>query len=557
MAFDGAALNAVIIELKEKIVGGRIDKIFQPERDEIVLYIRKDKTRKLLLTVNAKYPRLHLAESAKENPPDAPLFCMVLRKWLAGGRVLDIFQPEFDRAAVFLIEAKNEMGDYAVKKLIAEIMGKHSNLILTDENDIIIDSQKRVTKEISSVREVFPGLAYRDPPRMGKISPLGVPRERFYELVKTPDDVFKNFLGISPVLSKEIAGDYETFLKIFHPDLNVIYKSKKSKELNSKEIFDFAFFDLKIYSDCEKTFFNSPSETIERYYAESDPIFRIKQKTGDLKKIIQNNIDRCEKKSILYKKSFSEIENRESLKLYGELIYANIASIKPGDESLTCADYYSGGETTVLLEKNLTPAENAQKYYKKYNKAKRTAAALAVQIIENDTELKYLETVMATLPFCVSEGDINEIRAELRAEGYLRKFSARQKRPVKTSPLKFISSGGFEIYVGKNNSQNDQLTRSANGSDIWLHVKNIPGAHVVLKTNNRPPSDEAVARAIEEAARLAARYSSARGAAEVDYALKKHVKKPAGAKPGAVIYDHFKTIYATGGDANGSENGAN
>ncbi len=559
MAFDGIAISAVAKELSEKITGGKIDKIYQPENDEIIIALRSSYINyKLLLTCNPSFPRIHLTNNSKDNPSTAPVFCMVLRKHLTGGKILSIKQINFDRIINIVVEAFNEMGDLVKKTLVIEIMGKHSNIILLDDSDSVIDSIKHISYEKSSVRPIFPGRKYTLPPSDNRINPCNYDFESFKNLAKKNNDlasaIYRGYFGISPVAAKEICFVSDIFKYSDDDSLKILYENffktvnSEKREFyiyydNNKRILDFSCFEMPSLAENKKEKFSEINELLDFYYKEKDIFFRVNQKSLDIKKIIENNIDRCKKKSKLYANTLENIKDRDRLKLYGELITSNIYAIEKGISEFTCQNFYDENlaNITIKLDPMLTASENAQKYFKKYNKEKRTFEALKKQITDNENELDYLKTVLISLNSCFDEADIREIREELYNEGYLKKKKNAAKKEKKSKPMAFISSDGFNIYVGKNNLQNDFLTmKFAHGNDIWLHTENIPGSHVIIKTN----SQEIPESTIFEAASLAAYYSQAslQNKVSVVFTNKKNVKKPTGAKPGMVIYNNYKTI---------------
>lgn len=573
MAFDGITIAGVIHEMKENIIGGRIDKIYQPEKDEIVLSVRSfGRGFKLLLTSNASHPRLHFTTASKENPKSPPAFCMVLRKHLNGGKILDVTQPGFERIVNLHIESMNELGDFTRKKLIIEVMGRHSNLILVDDNDVILDSAKRVSLNTSSYREVLPGRQYIFPPSKNKLDTMELEEESFLSVLSSRENhkiqnaIYEAYTGISPVMASEICfradADSSDFClnlseegrkKLFQSFSEVVglvksygFAPEIIKDEKEKSV-DFSAVEMKQFFNYKKERYESVSGMLEDYYAKRDGLYRITQKSSDLRRLVLTNIERCVKKKEIQQNTLKETLNRESLRLYGELITANIHNIQKGMTTLTTVNFYdeAQNEITIPLDPTLTPSENAQKYFKKYNKAKRTFEALKTQIKQNDGELDYLDGVLSSIEYSADERDIAEIRSELMEQGFI-KFSrkAKNKQEKKSKPLHFISSDGFDIYVGKNNNQNDELTlKFARAADIWLHTKNIPGSHVIIASNNKTITETA----ITEAAHLAAFYSKGKNSSlvPVDYTEKRNVKKPSGAKPGFVIYEKNKTAYIT------------
>lgn len=564
MAFDGIIIHSLVNDFTDSILGGKIDKIYQPEKDEIVLLIRgknlegKGENFRLLLSANASYPRVHFINNYKENPMEAPMFCMFLRKHLGGGKIISIEQPEFERILHFNILTRNELGDSITKTLIIEVMGKHSNIILT-ENNIILDSIKHVSYDRSKVRQILPGKNYTSPPTQNKQNPL----KTFYDTdIKNNNNyekvLYENFSGISPFSSsllsqmtteKDINGLHNAFLTViaslekrdFMPYIIL-------SELHTPK--EFCIFGSSVYDNANILTFSNISQMLEYFYKNKDDSSRIINRSTDLKRLLQNNIERCIKKADIQKKSLNEIKNRDTFKLYGELITANAYAISQGDEICILQNFYEQDlpEITINLDKNKTPTENAQAYFKKYKKQKRTYLALLEQIAQNKEELSYLEGVLVSLANCKDDSDLDQIREELFETGIIKKRAIVKKRAKaikkQAKPLHYVSSDGFDIYVGKNNKQNDELTlRTANNDDIWLHTKLIPGSHVILKVKNGETSEVA----LTEAAHLAAFYSKARESSlvPVDYCKRKYVRKPNAAKAGMVIYDNNKTAYIT------------
>jgi predicted ribosome quality control (RQC) complex YloA/Tae2 family protein len=572
LALDGVTVSNIVYELREKLLGGRIDKISQPERDEIILSVRSlGQNYKLLFTAGASSPRVHITTRPKENPMAPPLFCMVLRKHIANGKIIAIDQPDFERIVIFTIESVNEMGDFCTRKLIIEIMGKHSNLILTGEAGEILDSAKRISFETSSVREVLPGKTYVFPPSKEKISPLCADEAGFMSVLKDGNKIqnalYQSYNGISPIMASELcyrsgidpssyvaelsAGDkarlyteFSAFVLEIHAGdyVPMLFFDEKEKP------FDFACVKMLQFAHLKSRRFETVSELLETFYAAKDAVYRSNQKSQDLKKLVQLNIERCVKKKDLQQKTLKDIANRGLYKTYGELLTANIYAVEKGMSAFVTLNYYEEKlpEIKIPLDPNKSAAENAQRYFKRYAKEKRTFTALQEQIKKNDEELHYLEGILAALQNALQEGDIEESRNELADGGFVKKRKLKKGmiRQKKTKPYCYLSSDGFRIYVGKNNRQNDELTlKFANGGDYWLHTKEIPGSHVIIKTGGVSVPE----RTLNEAAMLAAFYSKARDSSlvPVDYTMKKNVKKPSGAKPGMVIYETNKTAYVT------------
>lgn len=573
MAFDGITVSAIKAEIEDKILVGRIDKVYQPEKDEIILGIRSmGQAYKLLLTSNASNPKFHFTQTNPSNPMTPPLFCMVMRKHLQSGKIIKIEQPDFDRILNIYVESLNELGDYSVKKLVLEIMGRHSNIILTDENNTILDCIKHIGHDTSSVREVLPGREYTLPPSQGKINTLELDNNNFNEVLENNPSfeiqsvIYKNYTGISPIAASEIcyranvngSTPVEALTDIqkeivFNKFAGLVEDIKANRFYpesitNEKgKTIDFSPIEMTQFNGLEIKKYTSISELIESFYANRDFAYRIGQKTQDLRKLITQNIERCIRKKDIQMQTLRSIKNRDELRLKGELLTANIYSIKKGMTTVELPNYYSENQELVAIEldSNKTPSENAQKYYKAYNKAKRTFEALKDQIKSNDEELAYLESVLTSVNNCTDEQDVKEIRRELREEGYVKKVKNQKDKSKKHSvPLHFISQDGFDIYVGKNNIQNDELTlKFARPRDIWMHTKNIPGSHVIIVANGQTIPDTT----LNEGAMLSAFYSKAKNSSKVpvDYTEKKNVKKPNGSKPGFVIYETNKTAYIT------------
>ncbi|MCQ4726412.1 NFACT family protein [Anaerotignum faecicola] len=578
MALDGIAVANIIYELKEKLLGGRIDKIYQPQKDELIISVRSiGNNFKLLVSANPSHPRLQITSAQKENPMTPPLFTMVLRKYIAGSKITGIIQPDFERIVIIETEGVNEMGDSVVKKLIIEIMGKHSNIILVDENNKILDSIKRISHDTSSVREVLPGKEYVFPPSQGKKNPLSLNIEEFLNLfnekssLRLQNIIYGSYTGISPAIASEIcfragfdasvhgedinAEDIHTLFSAFAALIkdvkNNAFRPEIIIETKTNRITDFSPVEMKQYGHMKKEHYNSISELLETFYSERDNAYHIKQKAHDMRRIVVSNIERCIKKREIQEKTLKDNKNMDKWKLKGELLTANIYSVEKGTNTFKTINYYdeSMPEIEISIDPTLTPSENAQKYFNKYNKAKRTIAAIKIQQKQNDEELAYLEGILVAIDASTEQADLADIRSELVEAGYIRRkksdSSKKNAKVKKSSPLHFVSSDGVDIYVGKSNIQNDELTiHFAKSDDIWLHTKNIPGSHVIISLSGRMSVPE---QTLLEAANLAAYNSKAKNGSNVpvDYCPRKNVKKPGGAKPGMVIYEQYKTIYIT------------
>jgi len=582
MPQDGTNINSVMLEISHQILGGRVDKITQPEPDEIVISVRgRGANHKLLLTTQSTAPRLHFTNLHKQSPMKAPMFCMVLRKHISSGRIVDIRQPDFERIVEFHIEALDEMGDKSIKILVIEIMGKHSNIMLLApdalaESSKVIDAIKHVPPSVSSVRTILPGVQYSRPPAGGKANPLMATESSFLQAIlsentKIQQALYQRHTGLSPILANEIctrAGiladtltgelTHEERLKIYGTFLYVFERVKAGEfaphiyyDEQGKAI-DLTPINFEMYKHLKAQAYDSPSAMQEAYYAQRDAYYRTGQRTADLRKLIATLLERCRKKALMYDKTLEDIQSQDDLRIKGELLTAFQHQIEKGVESVTLENFYDDNNPLEIpLSPTLTPTENAQRYFKQYNKMKRTHVALAEQIRQNTEDIAYLDSVAVAMEAVLAEADIAEIRAELAEQGFVKrkyanKNSKKAPKPEKTKPLRFTSSDGFEIYVGKNNTQNDQLTlRTAKNHDIWLHTKDIAGSHVLIVTGGAVPPEATII----EAANLAAFYSKGRESSNVpvDYVQRRHVRKPNGAKPGFVIYDRHKTIYVTPG----------
>ena len=559
MAFDGIVVANLVHELKEELLNGRIAKIVQSEADELLLTIKSPAGQKrLLICADASLPLVYLTETNKTAPMTAPNFCMLLRKHISNGRIIDISQPKLERIIRFTIEHLNELGDLCRKVLIVEIMGKHSNIIFCTEEGKIIDSIKHVSAQISSVREVLPGREYFIPDTMHKADPLTVPKEDFSTLLTgKPSPVSKalytSFTGISPVVAEEIchlagldssvpAKEYsEDILCHLYTQFELFLSAVKEKcfspaiYYDGREPKEFSSLPLTHFPNYTKQEFSSISEVLRTYYSTRSQLTRIRQKSVDLRHVVQTALERSRKKYDLQLRQLKDTENREKYKVYGELINTYGYNVSEGARQLEALNYYTNEMLTIPLDPTQTPQENAQRYFAKYNKQKRTFEALSGLCKETKDDITYLESIQTALDIALTEDDLAGIKEELTETGYIKRKFTRKKVKVKNTPLHYISSDGYHMYVGKNNLQNDELTFDfAVGNDWWFHAKQAPGSHVIVKTNGEELPD----RTFEEAGRLAAYYSSMRGSekVEIDYVEKKHVKKPKGGKPGFVVY---------------------
>lgn len=573
MALDAVAVRCLVNELNSYIINGRIDKIHQPEKDEIIIHIRTfTDSYKLVLSASSAHPRIHFTENPKKNPMTAPMFCMLLRKHIGSGKITGAEQIGFERIIRLSIESYNELGDLTTKYLIIEIMGRHSNIILTNHEMKILDSIKHIDFTVSSVRQVLPGLEYTAPPKQDKIDLIDINSEtpiEFNFIGKADKSLLNTVAGISPLTAREII--YRAFRRtdINASELNVNKQSALKVELvkfageirsnnfdpcmitdkASGKVIDFSAVPIKQYeSIAEITPYENINTLLDSFFNTRDMHERMRQKSAGLVKLLNNNIERIAKKLIILEKTLNDAEHKDKYKIYGDLLTANIYKIEDGMNSVEAENYYENNSPTVKipLDPQLSPSQNAQRYYKKYNKAKTAEIEAAKQIKSSRGALDYLESTLTAVENSETESDLNAIRSELIAEGYLnRKINPKKQKQNISKPLHFVSSDGFDIYVGKNNTQNDYLTlKLANSSDIWFHTKNIHGSHTVIKLG----LDKDVPKTtIREAAEIAAYYSKARESSQVpvDFTQIKNVKKPGGARPGMVIYDHYNTIYVT------------
>lgn len=559
MAFDGTTVAALTKELSEQLVGGRIAKIAQPENDELLFTIKTPGGQKrLYISASASLPLIYLTEENKPSPMTAPNFCMLLRKHIGNGRITSITQPGLERIINVQIEHLDELGDLCEKILIVEIMGKHSNIIFCDISGRIIDSIKHISAQMSSVREVLPGREYFIPDTMEKKDPLTVDKDSFISLLRLKPcplgkAIYTSFTGISPVIAEDICflsgidssltpKDMEEDL-FFHLYKQFSYYMDDVKAGNFHPVIyfdndtpkEFCALSLSHFNTFAKKEYSSMSEVLHTYYATKNALTRIRQKSADLRHVIQTALERARKKYDLQSKQLKDTEGRDKYKVYGELINTYGYNLNPGAKELVALNYYTGKEITIPMDPVKTPQENSQKYFARYNKQKRTFEALTELLTETGDDIHYLESISNALDIARSEADLAQIKEELMETGYIRRKYAKKKVKLKNKPMHYISSDGYHIYVGKNNLQNDELTFSfANGGDWWFHAKGAPGSHVIVKTNG----DELPDRTFEEAGKLAAYYSKNRGSdkVEIDYVEKKHVKKPNGAKPGFVVY---------------------
>lgn len=560
MAFDGITIANIVSELNHTIVGGKINKIAQPEADELMITVKNNRTQyRLFLSASASLPLIYLTGENKQGPLTAPNFCMLLRKHIGSARILSVTQPGLERILIFELEHLNELGDICRKKLIVEIMGKHSNIIFCQEDDTIIDSIKHISANMSSVREVLPGRTWFIPHTQDKMDPLSMSREAFTETVSGKNlpvfkAVYTSLTGFSPLIAEELCvrsgidpkrqaqeleeTEKETLWQTTDDLVDRIRRQDFSPVIvyQEEEPLEFAAFPLTKYQDQKSVSYESISQVLESYYSMKNKITLIRQKSADLRRIVTTAIERTSKKYELQQKQQKDTEKKEKYRIYGELLNTYGYHLEEGARSLEALNYYTNEMITIPLDEHLSAAENAKKYFDRYTKLKRTEEALNELLEETRSDLEHLESIRTSLDIALDEDDLVEVREELMEYGYLRrKGSSGKKKKIVSRPFHYRSSDGFDIYVGKNNFQNDELSfKFASGNDWWFHAKGQPGSHVIVKSNGEELPD----RTFEEAARLAAFYSKGRQApkVEIDYTQKKNLKKPNGAKPGFVIY---------------------
>lgn len=572
MPLDAVCLRATVCELSQQILGARIDKIYQPSGDEMVFLLRgKGGNGRLLLSGNPARPRLQMTKMEMENPKTPPMFCMLLRKHLLGGRICNLVQPPMERVVTITIEAMDEMGEYQEKHLVLEAMGRHSNLILVNADGRIVDCIRRVDMEMSPKRQVLPGLYYHLPPAQEKQNPLAMTEEALRAVLdqappeqKVVDALLSSFGGLSPFLCREVAyraaGDTE--IRLCHVDHDALL-SVLTQLLAQVERAEFIPYMLLLDGQ-PKDFTcirprqyegyltlreeSSFSALLDSFYALRETRERIAAKSSDLRRSATSAKERALRKVAAQKKELEDAMGRDTFRIWGDLITSNFHQIKKGRASFVTPDYYQEDcpDVTIPLDPLLTPQQNAARYYKRYQKAKTAAQVLTEQIRRGEADLVYLDSVLEALSKAEREQDLQEIRTELLEGGYIKHRGKPQKgkKPAPVRPLAFRSSTGRSILVGKNNTQNDQLTlKTAFKSDLWFHVQKRPGSHVILQCEGQQPDEQSIL----EAARLAAYFSSAREGdnVPVDYTQVRYVKKPNGARPGMVIYETYETVYVT------------
>ena len=591
MAFDGITTACLCRELSDRLTGARIYKIAQTDRDELVLTLKPSAERgggqcRLYLSADASLPLAYFTAKQRQAPLQAPAFCMLLRKHLQNGRILSVTQPGLERILRFEVEHLDEMGDLCRHTLVIELMGKHSNIIFLDDREQIVDSIKHISAMVSSVREVLPGRPYFVPDTRNKRDPLSEKEEEFDALMMSQQVpparlLLSAYTGISTQMAEELCHradltndrsassmtpqDRASLWREFHALMQDVQEGRFApcicykKEENSRRgvPVGYSAVSMRVYSDFPERFeevrFSSMSELLETFYAQKNEATRIRQKSTDLRRIVQTILERDVHKYDLQCRQIRDTEKRDKYRLYGELLNAYAYSVPTGEKSCEVDNYYTGEKIRIPLDPTLTPAQNAKKYFDRYTKLKRTHEALTKLTAEVKAEIDHLESIRTSLDLATNEGDLAQIRQELEDSGLVRRHTGGGKKrpgfdksgskkgkartPV-SKPLHYISSDGYDIYVGKNNTQNDQLTfHFAEPNDIWMHANDMPGSHVILRSGGRT-MEEIPDRAFEEAASLAAWYSAGReqGKVEIDYLLRRNVKKPGGAKPGFVVY---------------------
>ena len=567
------AIEVAKEELSDLLTGGRINKIAQTDTSELVLTIKPMMEKgggqvRLYLSADPSLPLCYLTEKARQAPLTAPAFCMLLRKHIQSGRIVSVTQPGLERIIRFEIEHLNEMGDLSRHILVIEIMGKHSNLIFLDENEKVVDSIRRVSSLVSSVREVLPGRDYFVPSTQGKINPLeeeeGAFKEKLSQAGADPAGLLmKTYTGLSRQMAEEIlfradlshdrsassmTGEEQAALwKVFSGLMEDVRKGTFSPAIYYKKTggsqvpADFSAVPMTMYGDMERRDYPGMSSLLEAFYDQKNEVTRIRQKSADLRHIVQTILERDIHKYDLQLRQIRDTEKKDKYRVYGELLNAYGYGVPEGAKSCVLDNYYTGEKLTVPLDPRLTPQQNAKKYFDRYTKLKRTYEALSRLTVEVKAEIDHLESIRTSLDLSTGEGDLAMIRREMEDAGFIRRHSDSKKgrsRTPQSRPLHYISSDGFDLYVGKNNLQNDELTfKMAAPSDIWFHANDMPGSHVILKARGLAMND-IPDRVFEEAASLAAWYSSGRaqGKVEIDYLERRDVKKPGGARPGFVVY---------------------
>ncbi len=573
MALDGAFLSIVKDELSP-LIGGRVDKISQPSREEILISFRtRGGTEKLFISASAGSARVHITKNNIENPKAPPMFCMLLRKHLGNARLVNIRQDGLERILYFDFEASTELGDMTNITAAVEIMGRCSNFVLISAEGKIIDSIKRVDAEMSRERMVLPNMVYTVPPRGNRLDFRSCTKEDIINISENMPDaelskhLIKIFEGISPIVAREWvnsaarggdAARSELRGELLDRLFDEIVKSRSERNFTAVKdkdgmLKDFSFIDIKQYGDLMDTVkFSSACELLDNFYEERDSLSRMKQRAQDLYKLLTAASERIARRLANQREELIASADREKFKLYGDILSANLYKLEKGMTDITAENFYeeNSPEITIKLDPRLTPSQNMQKYYGEYRKADTAEKVLTEQIAKGEEELAYIDSVFDALTRTSSEDEVNELRLELSEQGYIRSAKIKGKPPKSRPPLEFVSPDGFTVLVGRNNKQNDQLTtKIADKTDIWLHTKNITGSHVIIRANGKEVPEET----IRWAAGVAAFHSRAKNSSQVpvDHVQVKLVKKPAGAKPGMVIFTGNRTLYVTPIDPSG------
>lgn len=567
MPLDAICLTAVAAELRRAVIGGKVDKIYQPTRDEVVLHMRTGQGNvRMLLSANPQHPRAHLTETPRENPDTPPMFCMLLRKYFLGGRILAVTQPSMERLLEFRFETLSELGDRVERRLVLECIGRKANLIMLDGEGRITDCLRRVEGDLSARRPLMPGMFYQAPAPTGKLDPTAMTLEDLRRLVleQAPEGegqdkwLLDTFSGLSPLVARELefqgAGSREGLSDRLERLLKAVKEECFQPIVLAKDEkpFDFTFMPVLQYGpSVELRRYDGFSQMLDDYYAQKEAQERVKQRGQDFIRSVTQARSRTAKKIANQEQDLRNAADRERMRQFGDIITSNFHRMERGQTALRAQNYYDpeGGEVDIPLDPLLTPQQNAAKYYKDYKKAQKAEEMLSIQLEKNRRELDYLDSVLQMISLSEGDRDLQEIRQELMDNGYLkqhrRKMTAKGKQKIiRSKPMEFRSSAGLTILVGKNNRQNDRLTlKEADKRDIWLHTQKIHGSHVILKTDGGEPDE----RSLNEAAMLAAWFSQGResGQVPVDYTPVRYVKKPAGAKPGFVIYNTYHTLYVT------------
>lgn len=570
MALDAFFISHLAKELNELLVGARIDKIHQPTRDDIVIGLRSPnvKGKRLILSANASFPRVHLTSMARENPATAPMFCMLLRKHLTNGRIISVSAPRLERIIDIKLEVNDEMGVSSTRTLTCEIMARHSNIILRDADDRIIECLKRVDLDTSEKRQVLPGLFYELPPKQEKLNPGVYSRAELFDIICNEKGeilcdkwVVSSFAGFSPLVCREIAYCACGDLSLHMSELSMAQRERMASAIceiaggsaapcivyDGKQPYEFSFFPITQYeATMTAQVRESLSDTLAEYFEIREVRETMRQRSHGILQVVKNAYNRTQKKLVLQREELKKAESREEIRERAELISANIYRLEKGMTSFVAQNYYREcEEVTIKLDSRLSPQENSEKLFREYRRMKNAEKYITEQIAAGEEELIYLESVLESIEKAESEADLSEIRDELAETGYVsRQNDRRGAKRTALRPYRFTSSDGYVIYAGRNNKQNDALTlKSAMKGDLWLHTKNIPGSHVIVECAGEELPD----RTITEAAIIAAYYSRARESVNVpvDYARVRYVKKPQGAAPGRVIYTNYYTAYVT------------